>query len=79
MLFHYNYVTLSIIMDMHMTNKSKIIHQIIITEEEVDGFQMIILFMDGMIIKEVAIIPYSSYLQKFAELNVYRFDWFSKN
>ena len=34
-----------------MTRKSKIIHQIIITEEEVDGFQMIILFMDGKIIK----------------------------
>lgn len=62
-----------------MTGKSKIIHQIIITEEEVDGFQMIILFMDGKIIKEVVVIPYSSYLQKFAGLSDYRFDWFSKN
>jgi len=66
-------------MDASMTRKSKIIHQIIITEEEVDGFQMIILFMDGKIIKEVVIIPYSSYLQKFAALSDYRFDWFSKN
>jgi len=66
-------------MDACMNKRSKIIHQIIITEEEVDGFQMILLFMDGMIIKEVVVIPYSCYLKKFPEISVYRFDWFSKN
>jgi len=66
-------------MDVLMKKNLKIIHQIIITEEEVDGFQMILLFMDGKVIKKVAVIPYSCYMKKFPELSVYRFDWFSKN
>jgi len=56
---------LSIIMDVLMKKNLKIIHQIIITEEEVDGFQMILLFMDGKVIKKVAVIPYSCYMKNF--------------